>query len=114
MSLKQVSPLSISSMTKLTEAQEIETWVSALGQYDNHEFEEALKTFDRICDTSKILFNCGMIHATLGQHAQAVSSLQLVEWVCLLTIHRLNVSNGPSEEINILRWHISSRASQIF
>ena len=54
--------------------QEIETWVTAVGQYDNHQFEEALKTFDTICDTSKILFNCGMIHATLGEHTKAVSA----------------------------------------
>ncbi|KAL8774510.1 MAG: hypothetical protein Q9209_000883 [Squamulea sp. 1 TL-2023] len=51
--------------------QEIETWVSALGHYDNNEFEEALKTFDGISDTSKILFNCGVIHATLGEHDKA-------------------------------------------
>ena len=53
--------------------QEIETWVRAVGQYDNHEFEEALKTFEEIADTAKILFNCGVIHATLGQHHKAVS-----------------------------------------
>ncbi|KAL9100647.1 MAG: hypothetical protein Q9163_003995 [Psora crenata] len=56
--------------------QEIETWVIAQAQYDNHEFEEALKTFDTISDSSKILFNCGMIHATLGQHAKAVECFQ--------------------------------------
>ena len=44
----------------------------AEGQYDNQEFEEALRTFDKIADTSKILFNCGMIHATLGEHVKAV------------------------------------------
>ena len=54
--------------------QEIETWVRAVGQYDNHEFEEALKTFEEIADTAKILFNCGVIHATLGQHHKAVSN----------------------------------------
>ncbi|MCJ1484824.1 hypothetical protein MMC06_004997, partial [Schaereria dolodes] len=52
--------------------QEIETWVEALARYDNNEFEEALKTFDNISDTSKILFNCGIIHATLGEHDKAV------------------------------------------
>ncbi|KAL8670199.1 MAG: hypothetical protein Q9168_005245 [Polycauliona sp. 1 TL-2023] len=56
--------------------QEIETWVSALGHYDNNEFEEALKTFDGISDTSKILFNCGVIHATLGEHDKAVECYQ--------------------------------------
>lgn len=52
--------------------QEIETWVKAVGQYDNHEFEESLKTFEEIADTAKILFNCGVIYATLGQHHKAV------------------------------------------
>ena len=56
----------------LTNRQEIETWVEALAQYDNNEFEESLKTFDNISDTSKILFNCGVIHATLGEHDKAV------------------------------------------
>lgn len=60
-------------MADRSEKQEIETWVKAVGQYDNHEFEEALNTFDEISDTAKILFNCGVIHATLGQHQQAVS-----------------------------------------
>ena len=45
--------------------QEIETWVQALAQYDNNEFEEAVKTFSQIADTSKILFNIGVIQATL-------------------------------------------------
>ncbi|KAF2444995.1 hypothetical protein P171DRAFT_431767 [Karstenula rhodostoma CBS 690.94] len=56
--------------------QEIETWVAALGAYDNNEFDEALKTFDQISDTSKILFNCGVIHATLGEHEKAVDCYQ--------------------------------------
>jgi len=54
--------------------QEIETWVQALGHYDNQEFEEALRVFDSIADTSKILFNCGVIHATIGEHDRAVGS----------------------------------------
>lgn len=53
--------------------QEIETWVTALGHYDNNEFDEALKDFENIADTSKILFNMGVIHATLGEHEKAVS-----------------------------------------
>ena len=70
---KEVRPQATNyTIRRLTCAQEIETWVAALVQYDNHEFEEALKTFDTISDTSKILFNCGMIHATLGQHEKAV------------------------------------------
>lgn len=46
--------------------------MQALDHYDKSEFEEALKSFDGISDTSKILFNCGVIHATLGEHEQAV------------------------------------------
>ncbi|KAF2712467.1 hypothetical protein K504DRAFT_204817 [Pleomassaria siparia CBS 279.74] len=56
--------------------QEIETWVAALANYDNNEFDEALKVFDGIADTSKILFNCGVIHATLGEHEKAVDCYQ--------------------------------------
>ncbi|KAL7817999.1 hypothetical protein V8C44DRAFT_347552 [Trichoderma aethiopicum] len=56
--------------------QEIETWVAALGRYDNNEFDEALAEFDKIGDTSKILFNMGVIHATLGEHEKAVECYQ--------------------------------------
>lgn len=56
--------------------QEIETWVSALAKYDNNEFDEALKDFENISDTSKILFNMGVIHATLGEHEKAVDAYQ--------------------------------------
>lgn len=52
--------------------QEIETWVLALAHYDNQQYEEALQVFDGIADTSKILFNCGVIFATLGEHERAV------------------------------------------
>ncbi|KAJ5258903.1 hypothetical protein N7524_010459 [Penicillium chrysogenum] len=56
--------------------QEIETWVQALDAYDNQEFEESLRCFDQIADTSKILFNCGVIYATLGEHHKAVECYQ--------------------------------------
>ncbi|KAJ5787116.1 hypothetical protein N7457_002106 [Penicillium paradoxum] len=56
--------------------QEIETWVQALDAYDNQEFEEALRCFGQIADTSKILFNCGVIYATLGEHHKAVECYQ--------------------------------------
>lgn len=56
--------------------QEIETWVAALANYDNNEFDDALKVFEGIADTSKILFNCGVIHATLGEHEKAVDCYQ--------------------------------------
>lgn len=56
--------------------QEIETWVAALAAYDNNEFDNALKCFECISDTSKILFNLGVIHATLGEHERAVECYQ--------------------------------------
>ena len=56
--------------------QEIETWVAALAAYDNNEFDSAIKCFEQISDTSKILFNCGVIHATLGEHGRAVECYQ--------------------------------------
>ncbi|PTB38249.1 uncharacterized protein TrAFT101_011647 [Trichoderma asperellum] len=56
--------------------QEIETWVAALARYDNNEFDDALGEFDKIGDTSKILFNMGVIHATLGEHEKAVECYQ--------------------------------------
>jgi hypothetical protein len=46
--------------------------VKAVGSYDNNDFDEALNCFAEIADTSKILFNCGVIHATLGEHEKAV------------------------------------------
>ncbi|KAK0711675.1 hypothetical protein B0H67DRAFT_298610 [Lasiosphaeris hirsuta] len=56
--------------------QEIVTWVTALEKYDNNEFEAALEEFEKISDTSKILFNMGVIHATLGEHDKAVGCYQ--------------------------------------
>lgn len=47
--------------------------MAALARYDNNEFDDSLAEFDKICDTSKILFNMGVIHATLGEHEKAVS-----------------------------------------
>lgn len=51
--------------------------MQALGAYDNNEFDQALSSFSEIADTSKILFNCGVIHATLGEHEKAVSPLKV-------------------------------------
>ncbi|CAK7267993.1 hypothetical protein SEPCBS119000_002834 [Sporothrix epigloea] len=56
--------------------QEIETWVAALSRYDDNNFDEALVEFGKIPDTSKILFNMGVIHATLGEHEKAVECYQ--------------------------------------
>lgn len=56
--------------------------MKALAAYDNNEFSESLKVFDNIADTSKILFNCGVIQATLGEHDKAVSSLTIITHPC--------------------------------
>ncbi|KAL5343845.1 hypothetical protein BJX70DRAFT_393267 [Aspergillus crustosus] len=56
--------------------QEIETWVQALDHFDNQEYDLALRSFADIADTSKILFNCGVIYATLGEHEKAVECYQ--------------------------------------
>ncbi|GKT54164.1 NADPH oxidase regulator [Colletotrichum tofieldiae] len=70
------TPIDEDNVTDNSLLQEIETWVSALGRYDNNEFDDALKDFERISDTSKILFNMGVIHATLGEHEKAVECYQ--------------------------------------
>lgn len=54
--------------------QEIETWAKALEAYDAQEFEKALEQFETIADSSKILFNIALIHATLGNHDIAVEN----------------------------------------
>ncbi|KAG6153914.1 hypothetical protein E4U37_002534 [Claviceps purpurea] len=59
-------------LTSMSLKLEIETWVAALDRYNNNDFREALMEFEKICDTSKILFNMGVIHATLGEHEKAV------------------------------------------
>ena len=44
--------------------------------YDRNEFDAALSAFNDIAYTSKILFNCGVIYATLGEHKKAIDSYQ--------------------------------------
>ncbi|KAF7980806.1 hypothetical protein HWV62_36412 [Athelia sp. TMB] len=51
---------------------ELETWASALKAYDEEDLERALDLFAGIADSSKILTNIGLIHATLGEHEAAV------------------------------------------
>lgn len=61
--------------------------MAALGHYDNNEFDAALESFDGISDTSKILFNCGVIHATLGEHEKAVRFLGTDARNAMLTMY---------------------------
>jgi len=51
---------------------ELETWASALKAYDEEDMEKSLYLFSTIADSSKILTNMGLIHATLGEHELAV------------------------------------------
>ncbi|EIW80831.1 hypothetical protein CONPUDRAFT_82858 [Coniophora puteana RWD-64-598 SS2] len=51
---------------------ELETWANALKAYDAQDFDGALELFARVNDSSKILFNMGLIYATVGQHELAV------------------------------------------
>ncbi|KAJ6572381.1 hypothetical protein DFH09DRAFT_1032731 [Mycena vulgaris] len=51
---------------------ELETWAAALKAYDAEDFEKALDLFTSISDSSKILTNMSIIHATLGRHEAAV------------------------------------------
>ncbi|KAH9809928.1 hypothetical protein DFH28DRAFT_903815 [Melampsora americana] len=53
---------------------EIETWTAALDFYDAQDFDQALAKFEDIADSSKILFNIGLIYATLGEHEVAVEN----------------------------------------
>ncbi|KAK6516640.1 hypothetical protein TWF506_006538 [Arthrobotrys conoides] len=55
--------------------QEIETWVHALELCDLEEPDHvgALAKFESIGDSAKVLFNIGILQATLGEHEKAVS-----------------------------------------
>lgn len=55
--------------------QELEIWVTALERLDAHQYDEAITVFEPIADTSKILFNCGVIRATIGEHEAAVGRI---------------------------------------
>ncbi|KAI9612068.1 hypothetical protein H4Q26_008158 [Puccinia striiformis f. sp. tritici PST-130] len=55
---------------------EIETWAAALELYDAENFDEALAAFEEIADSSKILFNIGLIYATLGEHEVAIENFR--------------------------------------
>ncbi|KAK6349936.1 hypothetical protein TWF696_006194 [Orbilia brochopaga] len=56
--------------------QEIESWVRALDAYGQEEpdYPAALAHFESIGDNSKVLFNIGLIHATVGDHDKAIEA----------------------------------------
>ncbi len=86
--------------------------MAALGHYDNNEFDEALKEFDGISDTSKILFNCGVIHATLGEHEKAVRVIALHRRLGLIT-YRSSATKEQSGWTNTWLWHTFSKVYRI-
>ncbi|BGO96570.1 hypothetical protein NBRC10513v2_000508 [Rhodotorula toruloides] len=53
--------------------QELQIWDNALKAFDKQDYPGALQQFETIADTSKILFNMGVIHATLGEHDRALA-----------------------------------------
>jgi len=52
---------------------EIEIWVKALGCFDTQDYLQALTHFADIADSSRILFNVGLIHSTMGDHETAIT-----------------------------------------
>ena len=74
--------------------------MTALARYDNNEFDEALQEFESVADTSKILFNMGVIHATLGEHEKAVR-----------TPRRISASRNVMADIVNHRWNVISELS---
>lgn len=60
--------------------------MDALAHYDRNDFQRALDAFQPISDTSKILFNCGVINATIGRHAAAVRIQCHFLWLLLTVI----------------------------
>ncbi|BGP36530.1 hypothetical protein JCM10449v2_000431 [Rhodotorula kratochvilovae] len=53
--------------------QELQVWGSALDAFDAGDYRTALARFDEINECSKTFFNMALIHATSGEHEQAVA-----------------------------------------
>lgn len=52
--------------------------------------------FEQNADTSKIYFNVGMIHATLGEHERAVRNEFCLDLESMITSHLLPNGNLPT------------------
>ncbi|KAK6502889.1 hypothetical protein TWF481_007929 [Arthrobotrys musiformis] len=59
-------------MAAVAKKQDIEAWVQALERYDQGNFKASIETFAHAGETSKALFNIGIIHATIGEHDEAI------------------------------------------
>jgi len=60
----------------MSNRQELEVWVAALGAYDAGDYAEAIKLFTSIAESSRIWFNIAMIYAKNDEHQDAVASFQ--------------------------------------
>ncbi|KAK4701929.1 hypothetical protein P7C70_g4298, partial [Phenoliferia sp. Uapishka_3] len=56
--------------------QQLQVWSDALDAYEAQDFELSLQLFETIADESKILFNIGLVQATIGSHELAVESFE--------------------------------------
>jgi hypothetical protein len=75
---------------------ELSTWAAALAAYTSQDFSLALAEFDKIADTSKINWNIGIIHATLGEHERAVDRFATavgMDGYFTVGYHQMGVSN---------------------
>ncbi|KAK6521287.1 hypothetical protein TWF506_001511 [Arthrobotrys conoides] len=59
-------------MAAIAKKQDLEAWVQALERYDQGNFKASIETFAHAGETSKASFNIGIIHATLGEHDEAI------------------------------------------
>ncbi|BFZ60386.1 hypothetical protein YB2330_001422 [Saitoella coloradoensis] len=55
---------------------ELEIWVEGCVAYDKQDYDGAIAKFEQISESSRILFNIGIIHATRGEHEKAVVAFQ--------------------------------------
>lgn len=46
--------------------------MKALASFDAGDYTQSLAQFAKIADSSRILFNVGLIHANMGQHQTAI------------------------------------------
>lgn len=53
---------------------EIEIWVKALEAFEKKDYSEAILHFSKIADSSRIMFNVGMVHAAMGDHNAAIAA----------------------------------------
>jgi neutrophil factor 2 len=78
---------------------ELETWATALKAYDGNDYDLAIEHFEQIADTSKVVWNIGIILATLGRHEEAVKRFEQatrLDVYFTIAYHQKGVSNFVS------------------